>query len=205
MPGAEDIHLDEQTQKELESLAASRTSAVRSWERAKIILGLASGKAKKEIAEQLGIARQSVLRWEQRFLQLGTEGLKDAPRPGRPSTIGPEKIAQIVYKTVQETPCDSTHWSTRSLAQETEVSASSVSRIWRACKLRPHRVKTFKLSNDPHFAEKTTDVVTLYLLESTSRLGGVVGGRTVSDPGAHAHPVQPALLARLLCDPDAQL
>jgi transposase len=118
---------------------------------------------KQEIAKQLGLARQTVLRWEQRFLQSGLEGLKDAPRSGRPATIGPEKIAHIVHKTMQETPRDSTHWSTRSLAQETEVSASSAGRIWRKHKLQPHRVKTFKLSNDRLFAEKTADIVELYL------------------------------------------
>ena len=113
MPGAENIQLDEQSQEELKSLAASRTSAVRLWERATIIMELAAGTAKQEIAKQLGLARQTVLRWEQRFLQLGLEGLNDAPRSGRPCTIGPEKIAQIVHKTIQETPCDSTHWSTQ--------------------------------------------------------------------------------------------
>jgi transposase len=163
MPAAANIQLDEQAQEELKSLAASRTSAVRLWERATIILGLAAGRAKQEIAKQLGLARQTVLRWEARFLQLGLEGLNDAPRSGRPRTIGPEKIAQIVQKTTRETPVDSTHWSTRSLAAVTEVSACSISRIWRAQKLQPHRVKTFKLSNDPHFAEKTADIVELYL------------------------------------------
>jgi len=163
MPVAANIQLDEQAQDELKSLAASRTSAVRLWERATIILGLAAGRAKQEIAKQLGLARQTVLRWEARFLQLGLEGLNDAPRSGRPRTIGPQKIAQIVQKTTRETPVDSTHWSTRSLAAATEVSACSISRIWRAQKLQPHRVKTFKLSNDPHFAEKTADIVELYL------------------------------------------
>jgi putative transposase len=163
MPGAENIQLDEQSQAELKSLAGSRTSAARLVERAMIIVQLAAGKARQEIAEQLGIARQTVLRWEQRFLQRGMEGLNDAPRSGRPPAIGPEKVAQIVHKTIQETPRDSTHWSTRSLAQETEVSACSVSRIWRKQKLQPHRVKTFKLSNDRLFAEKTADIVTLYL------------------------------------------
>jgi transposase len=163
MPGAENIQLDEQAHEKLKSLAASRTSAVRLWERASIILGLAAGTAKQEIAKQLGLARQTVLRWEARFLQLGLEGLNDAPRSGRPRTIGPEKIAQIVQKTTHETPVDSTHWSTRSLAAAMEVSACSISRIWRARKLQPHRVKTFKLSNDPLFAEKTTDIVELYL------------------------------------------
>src|SRR5258708_18056764 len=74
MPGAENIQLDEQSQEELKSLAASRTSAVRLWERATIIMELAAGTAKQEIAKQLGLARQTVLRWEQRFLQLGLEG-----------------------------------------------------------------------------------------------------------------------------------
>lgn len=163
MPGAENIQLDGQSQEELKSLAGSRASAVRIAERASIIVALAAGRAKREVAEQLGIARQTVRRWEQRFLRLGMEGLNDAPRSGRPRTIGPEKIAQIVQKTIQETPCDSTHWSTRSLAQEVEVSACSVSRIWRTQKLQPHRVKTFKLSNDRLFAEKTADIVALYL------------------------------------------
>jgi transposase len=163
MPGAENIQLDEQAHEKLKSLAASRTSAVRLWERASIILGLAAGRAKQEIAKQLGLAWQTVLRWEQRFLQQGLEGLNDAPRSGRPRTIGPEKIAQIVQKTTRETPIDSTHWSTRSLAAVMEVSACSISRIWREQKLQPHRVKTFKLSNDPLFAEKTADIVELYL------------------------------------------
>ena len=162
MPGAAKIQLTQQQQDELECCAGSRSVAVRAVERAKIILGLTAGKAKKEIAEQLGIVRQTVRRWERRFLQQGSKGLQDAPRPGRPRVIQPEKIEQIVYKTTQETPPDSTHWSTRSLAQEVKVSASSVGRIWRARNLKPHRVRTFKLSNDPHFAEKTEDVVGLY-------------------------------------------
>ena len=163
MPGAQKIQLDESSQKALKSLAASRTSAVRLWERATIIMELAVGTAMQEIAEQLGITRQTVLRWEQRFLRLGMGGLNDAPRSGRPRTIGPDKIAQIVNKTIRETPRDSTHWSTRSLAQQTDVSACSVSLIWRKHKLQPHRVKTFKLSNDRLFAEKTADIVALYL------------------------------------------
>jgi len=163
MPGAENIQLDEQAREELKALAASRTSAVRLWERATIIMELAAGRAKQELAKQLGLARQTVRRWEQRFLQRGIAGLNDAPRSGRPPTLGPEKIAQIVHKTMQETPGDSTQWSTRSLAQEMEVSACSVSRIWRKHKLQPHRVRTFKLSNDRLFAEKTADIVTLYL------------------------------------------
>jgi len=163
MPGTAKIQLTEQQQDELERCVRSRCLAARTVERAQIILGLAAGKATKEIAEQVGIVRQTVRRWRQRFLQQGTKGLEDAPRSGRPRVIQPEKIEQIVHKTAQETPPDSTHWSTRSLAKEVGVSASSVSRIWRAHKLKPHRVRTFKLSNDPNFAEKMEDVVELYL------------------------------------------
>ena len=163
MPGAAKIQLTEQQQDELERCVRGRCVAARTVERAKIILGLAAGKAIKDIAEQVGIVRQTVRRWGQRFQQQGTQGLEDAPRSGRPRDIQPGKIEQIVRKTTLETPPDSTHWSTRSLAKAMGVSASSVSRIWRVHKLKPHRVRTFKLSNDPCFAEKMEDVVELYL------------------------------------------
>lgn len=163
MPGTAKIQLTEQQQNELERCVRGRCVAARTVERAKIILGLAAGKAVKDIAEQVGIVRQTVWRWGRSFLQQGTKGLADAPRSGRPRAIQPEKIEQIVRKTTQETPPDSTHWSTRSLGEAMGVSASSVSRIWRALKLKPHRVRTFKLSNDPQFAEKMEDVVELYL------------------------------------------
>jgi len=163
MPGTTRIELTEQQQGELERCVRSRWRAARTVERAKIILGLAAGKAIKDIAGQVGVVRQTVRRWGQRFLRQGTKGLEDAPRSGRPRVILPEKIQQIVHKTTQETPPDSTHWSTRSLAKEVDVSACSVSRIWREQKLKPHRVKTFKLSNDPNFAEKMEGVVKLYL------------------------------------------
>src|ERR1039458_3445441 len=163
VPATAQMQLTEPQQDELERCARSRSVAARAVQRAKIILGLTAGETKKEIAQQLGIVRQTVRRWEQRFLQHGAEGLDDAPRSGRPPVLHPETIAQIVYKTTQETPSDSTHWSTRSLAQEIKVSASSVGRIWRADDLKPHPVRTFKLSNDRYFAEKTDDVVQLYL------------------------------------------
>ena len=163
MPSATNIQLDGQQREELERRVGSGTIAARTVERARIILGLAASQAKKEIAAQLGMVRQTVLLWEQRFLQRGIEGLEDAPRSGRPRLIAPEKIAEIIHTTVQETPVDSTHWSTRTLAQQVQVSASSVSRIWRAHKWKPHRVRTFKLSNDPQFAEKTDAVLNLYL------------------------------------------
>ena len=164
MPSAATIQLTEQQQEELERCATSRTLAARAVERAKIILASAAGKAKQQIAEQLGVTRQTVRRWERRFLRQGTEkGLQDAPRSGRPRLIQPEKTQQIVDKTTREAPPNSTHWSTRSLAQVMRVSASTVSRIWRKYRLKPYRVRTFKLSNDPQFAEKLEDIVELRL------------------------------------------
>src|ERR1039458_5448097 len=151
VPATAQMQLTEPQQDELERCARSRSVPARAAQAVRqptSILGWTAGKTKKEIAQQLGIVRQTVRRWEQRFLQNGAEGLDDAPRSGRPPVLQPETIAQIVYKTTQETPSDSTHWSTRSLAQEMKVSASSVGRIWRAHDLKPHRVRTFKLSND---------------------------------------------------------
>jgi len=112
-----------QQQVERDRCASSRSFTAREGERAKIILGLAAGQTKKEMAAKLGIVRQTVWRWERRFRQPGTAGLEDAPRSGRPHVIPPEKIEQMVHNTTHETPPDSTPWSTRSLARQVEVSA----------------------------------------------------------------------------------
>jgi hypothetical protein len=119
MPSAATIQLTAAQQEELERCVASRTLPVRAAERAKIILGLAAGKAKQQIAKQLGIARQTVRRWELRYLQQGTEkGLRDAPRSGRPRLIAPEKIQQIVHKATQEAPLNPTQVKATVIATE---------------------------------------------------------------------------------------
>ena len=163
MPVTTKMQLTEQQQEELERRSRSGSLAARTVERARIILGLGAGKGTNEIAGEVGMVRQTVSRWARSFQQKGIEGLEDARRSGRPLVIKPDKIEQTVYKTTRETPSDSTHWSTRSLGAEMGLSASSVSRIWRAHELKPHRVRTFKLSNDRRFAEKTEEVVELYL------------------------------------------
>jgi len=163
MSDASKIQLTPEQDNELVRRANGRTVAARAMERAKILLKSAAGKAKREIAAELGIARQTVRRWEKRFLEKGTKGLEDAPRSGRPRSISPEQVAQILQKTTQETPVDSTHWTTRSMAEAVNVSPSSVGRIWRSADVQPHRVRTFKLSNDPEFAGKTDEIVDLYL------------------------------------------
>jgi transposase len=102
--------------------------------------------------------------WRDRFRELGVEGLmKDAPRPGRTPRISAQVAAQVVAKTTQSKPAEATHWSRSTMARAMGISDSSVGRIWRAHGLKPHRIESFKVSNDPHFAEKLEAIVGLYL------------------------------------------
>jgi transposase len=133
-------------------------------QRAQIVLLAAARKCDQEIAQTVGVVWQTVSLWRNRFVEHGIAGLeKDAPRSGRPRTITPARVDEIVRLTTQSTPVAATHWSTRTLAPLTAVSPSTIGRIWRTHGLKPHRVKRFKLSNDPRFAEKLKDVVPLYL------------------------------------------
>jgi transposase len=132
--------------------------------RAKIILAAAEGKTNEAIAATLGTSKPTVGRWRTRFAKLRIAGIeKDAARPGRKPTIPPETVAKIVQKTPQEKPENATHWSTRSMAKAVGVSKATVQRVWKAHGLKPHLMRTFKLSNDPRFVEKLVDVVGLYL------------------------------------------
>jgi transposase len=131
--------------------------------RCRIILACAEGASNKEVAARLGSTPHAVGRWRSRFVQYRIAGLGDMPRPGGPRTVTDEQVAAVVTKTLESTPKNATHWSTRSMAKEMGLSQSSVSRIWRAFGLQPHRSETFKLSTDPYFVDKVHDVVGLYL------------------------------------------
>jgi len=164
MRRAHKVRLSREQEDDLQRYARSRTLAARLVERSKMLLLCATGHSAEEIAEQLDVTRQTVCRWLSRFEAQGMKGVEnDAPRSGRPPLILPAKIAEIVEKTTRQTPEGATHWSTRTLAPAVGVSASTVGRIWRAHGLKPHRVSSFKLSNDPRFAEKLDDVTGLYL------------------------------------------
>ena len=148
----------------LESQARSRTVSVRVGERARIVLFAACGQQDLEIAARMTITPKKVSRWRKRFLALGVAGLqKDAPRPGRKPTISIRLTKRVVTMTTRQQPTNATHWSTRTMAAAVGISEASVRRIWRAHGLKPHRVETFKVSNDPAFAEKLEDIVGLYL------------------------------------------
>ena len=160
---AAEIKLTTRERKTLQGWARSRTLPKRQAERAKIVLFSADGRSNADIAEELGVKPHTVGRWRARFAEDRLKGIeKDLPRGGRPRER--ESIeTEIIRKTTQETPANATHWSTRTLADELGVSQSMVHRVWRANGLKPHKVRTFKVSNDPHFEEKLIDVVGLYL------------------------------------------
>ncbi|WP_198359640.1 IS630 family transposase, partial [Streptomyces fildesensis] len=141
-----------------------RRSTPQAWAlRCRIVLACADGVPNKDVAARLGSTPQAVGRWRARFVQFRIAGLGDMPRPGGPRTVTDEQVAAVVTRTLESTPKNATHWSTRSMAKEMGLSQSTVSRIWRAFGLQPHRSQTFKLSTDPYFVDKVHDVVGLYL------------------------------------------
>jgi len=131
--------------------------------RSRIVLECARGESNTAVAQKLGITKQTVGKWRSRFLERRLDGLLDEPRPGTPRKVGDEEVERVLTLTLESTPRDATHWSTRSLAAEAGLSRSTVSRIWRAFALQPHRSETFKLSKDPLFVEKVRDIAGLYL------------------------------------------
>lgn len=141
-----------------------RSTPARLVQRAKIVVAAAEGKRNEEIAADLGCTRRTVSTWRNRFASNRLAGIeKDAPRGGRKPTRRAAVAAEIIRMTTQEKPANATHWSTRSLAKAMKVSDSMIRRVWRDSGLKPHLVKTFKVSNDPRFVEKLVDVVGLYL------------------------------------------
>jgi transposase len=134
--------------------------------RSRIVLRCAAGEGTDSntvVADELALGRGTVAKWRARFLSERLEGLLDEPRPGRPRTVTDEQVEEVVVKTLETTPKDATHWSTRSMAREVGLTQSAVQRIWKAFGLQPHRQDSWKLSKDPLFIDKVRDVVGLYL------------------------------------------
>jgi transposase len=158
------LQLTEAERAALENLVRRRTVGQALAQRARVVLACAEpGATNLGVAKALGVSRPTVATWRRRFAARRLEGLLDAPRPGAPRQIGDAAVERLVALTLEETPPDATHWSTRSMAKRAGMSQTAVSRIWRAFGLRPHRVETFKLSSDPAFVEKVRDIVGLYL------------------------------------------
>lgn len=147
----------------LERWARRRTTAQALALRARIVLACAAGEANTAVAAQLAVTKQTVGKWRARFVRQRLDGLLDEPRPGAPRTVTDVDVERVVTLTLETTPRNATHWSTRTLAARCGLSRSTIHRIWRAFALQPHRTETFKLSKDPLFIEKIRDIVGLYL------------------------------------------
>ena len=160
---APSISLTDEDRSVLQNLARSRRASVRDAVRARIVLLAADGHSNKVIAGEVGAREAVVGRWRSRFAREGMDGLKEQLGRGRKPTYRSQKIAEIVDTTLTTTPAEHTHWSTRTMADQAGVSQTTVRRIWNAHQLKPHLVRTFKLSNDKRFVEKLRDVVALYL------------------------------------------
>lgn len=158
------IVLDDLQRLKLEEFKRGRRVPVRLAERAAIVLHAADGLEDQEIGRKMGITRQKAARWRKRYAQAGLAGIeKDASRPGRKRRIDDQRRAAVVRKTLSGKPEGRTHWSRSTMAAVTGLSDSTIGRIWREHGLKPHRIETFKLSNDPAFVEKLQDIVGLYL------------------------------------------
>ncbi len=157
------VVLTEEERQTLQRWARRPTSGQALALRCRIVLACADGLSNVQAGVRLGVHEKTVGKWRSRFLQRRLEGLVDEPRPGAPRTITDEQVEQVITKTLEETPPDATHWSTRSLARATGMSQTAISRIWRAFGLKPHLDEGWKLSTDPQFIDKVRDIVGLYL------------------------------------------
>jgi transposase len=162
-PRAVVIDLSAAEREQLEAWSRRRSSAQALAERSRIVLAAAEGLKTTEIARRLGVNVSTARRWRNRFAEHRLDGLTDEPRPGQPRRITDAQVEQVIVKTLETTPKDSTHWSTRSMAREVGLTQSAVLRIWKAFGLQPHRQEAWKLSKDPLFIDKVRDVVGLYL------------------------------------------
>ncbi|MEI9990744.1 MAG: IS630 family transposase [Rhizomicrobium sp.] len=158
------LELSAEERSELVSLSSRRKTAQALALRARIVLACVdSGQNDKQVAAALGLDRSTVGKWRRRFLAQGIDGLHDEARSGAPRSIDDARIEAVIVKTLESMPANATHWSSRGMAKASNVSVSSVQRIWRAFGLQPHRMETFKLSTDPNFVSKVRDVVGLYV------------------------------------------
>jgi len=158
------LYLGPADRAELQALITNRNTPRKLVWRAEIIVATAEGHGTFEIMRRARTSKPTVWRWQQRYLDEGVAGLKrDKTRPSRVPPLPTATRLQVITKTVQETPPNATHWSRALMAEAMGISPSSVGRIWAEAGLKPHLVKGFKVSNDPMFEEKVTDIVGLYL------------------------------------------
>jgi transposase len=159
-----DITVTTEERVRLAGLIADRNSPAKVVWRSRIVLATADGESVKAICRATGMSKPCVWRWQKRFAEYGVDGLlRDKTRPPGRKPLAAATKAKLLAKTARETPPDATHWSVRTMAKAMGISRTSVQRIWREAGLKPHLTARFKVSNDPQFEEKVTDIVGLYM------------------------------------------
>jgi transposase len=157
------IELSEQEERELRAVLRKPSASHQQAVRARIVLRASEGATNTQIAAEMGVSLPTVGLWRRNFCERGLDGLVDAPRSGRPRQIDDDEVQRVLAKTLEPPPDGTTHWSVRRLAAVTGISPTTVHRIWRDHKLKPHQIRSFKFSKDPQLIEKVIDVVGLYL------------------------------------------
>jgi transposase len=160
---AVEIELSEEEERRLRAVLRTPSASQQQALRARIVLRAAEGATNTQIAAEAGVSLPTVGLWRRSFSERGLDGLQDAPRSGRPRQIDDDEVQRVLAMTLEPPPDGGTHWSVRRLAAATGFSSTTVHRIWREHKLKPHQVRSFKFSRDPRLAEKIVDVVGLYL------------------------------------------
>ena len=163
-PAAVLVELSAAEREQLERWARRPKSAQALAQRSRIVLACAAGATNQGVAERLGVSVPTVRKWRGRFAVDRLDGLVDEPRPGRPRSVSDDQVEDVIVRTLESAPPDGgTHWSTRQMALASGLSQTTISKVWRAFGLQPHRVEHWKLSKDPLFVDKVRDIVGLYL------------------------------------------
>jgi transposase len=197
------IELSDEEQRDLQSLVRRPSASQQLAVRARIVLRAAEGATNTQIAAEAGVSLPTVGLWRRNFAERRLEGLEDAPRSGRPRLIDDDEVQRVLAKTLEPPPDGTTQWSVRRLAAATGLSATTVHRIWREHKLKPHQLRSFKFSNDPQLVQKIVDVVGLYLAPPKGALVLCVDEKTqiqALDRSQPTLPMKPGKAARMTHD-----
>jgi transposase len=197
------IDLTDEEERDLRAVLRTPSAPLEKSMRAGIVLRAAEGASNTEIARDMRVSLQTVGLWRRNFSERGMEGLETARRSGRPRAISDDEVQRVLAKTLEAPPDGTTHWSVRRLAAATGISSSTVHRIWREHKLKPHQVRSFKFSKDPQLVEKVIDVVGLYLDPPKGALVICVDEKTqiqALDRTQPTLPIRPGKAARMTHD-----